>query len=137
MKRYLLAFSLLASFFLLTSSTNKIDLSILFNFRGGDPILPNQPFDYKNIEFPEHVIQEVGQQSTGSFDPSTITNNISNHEATLGRVLFVDKILSADNSLSCASCHKQEFAFAENVALSEGFEGALATRKNPNLNEGV
>ncbi|MCR9288078.1 MAG: hypothetical protein NXI23_11915 [Bacteroidetes bacterium] len=61
MKRYLLAFSLLASFFLLTSSTNKIDLSILFNFRGGDPILPNQPFDYKNIEFPEHVIQEVGQ----------------------------------------------------------------------------
>ncbi|MCR9288077.1 MAG: cytochrome-c peroxidase [Bacteroidetes bacterium] len=62
---------------------------------------------------------------------------MSNHEATLGRVLFVDKILSADNSLSCASCHKQEFAFAENVALSEGFEGALATRKNPNLNEGV
>lgn len=135
MKRFVLAFSLLSGFFLFTSSTDKLDFSYFLNLLGNEPVLPDQPFDYKNIEFPEHIVEEVGQWSTGSFNPNSITNNISNDGATLGRVLFYDKILSADNSLSCASCHKQEFAFADDVALSEGFEGALTTRNSPNLND--
>ena len=40
--------------------------------------------------------------------------------ATLGRVLFYDKTLSEDRTISCASCHKQELAFADNVAFSQG-----------------
>src|SRR5688572_26365716 len=38
-------------------------------------------------------------------------NMIVDSKATLGRVLFYDKNLSIDNSISCASCHKQAFAF--------------------------
>ena len=34
--------------------------------------------------------------------------------ATLGRVLFYDKQLSINNTVSCASCHKQSIAFADN-----------------------
>jgi cytochrome c peroxidase len=40
-------------------------------------------------------------------------NTISNAKATIGRVLFYDKNLSINNTISCASCHKQEFAFSD------------------------
>src|ERR1700754_858002 len=40
--------------------------------------------------------------------------------AALGEKLFFDPILSRDRSVSCASCHKPEHAFADNVALSPG-----------------
>jgi cytochrome c peroxidase len=53
----------------------------------------------------------------------------SNEMATLGRVLFYDRSLSVNNSLSCASCHKQSLAFADNVAFSVGFENRV-TRRN-------
>jgi cytochrome c peroxidase len=46
----------------------------------------------------------------------------------LGRVLFYDKSLSANNSISCGSCHKQQFAFGDNVRFSKGFEGGLTLR---------
>ncbi|MEL6925205.1 MAG: cytochrome c peroxidase, partial [Bacteroidota bacterium] len=55
---------------------------------------------------------------------------ISSSKATLGRVLFYDTKLSANNSVSCASCHDQEKAFADPVALSEGFEGKATLRNS-------
>lgn len=51
-------------------------------------------------------------------------------KAVLGRVLFYDKHLSVNNAVACASCHKQEFAFADNVAASRGFEGRLTGRNS-------
>lgn len=54
-----------------------------------------------------------------------------NHRATLGRVLFYDGHLSVNNAVSCASCHKQELAFADDVAFSRGFEGKLTGRNSP------
>ena len=32
-------------------------------------------------------------------------------KAELGKLLFFDSILSSDKTISCASCHKPEFAF--------------------------
>lgn len=52
-----------------------------------------------------------------------INNPTTNHGATLGRVLFYDKTLSINNTISCAFCHKQEFSFADNVAKSQGVNG--------------
>ena len=49
---------------------------------------------------------------------------------TLGRVLFYDNNLSVNNSVSCASCHKQALAFADNVAFSRGFENRLTARNS-------
>lgn len=40
----------------------------------------------------------------------------------LGRMLFYDDLLSKDNSLSCAGCHLQEFAFSDTARLSIGVE---------------
>ena len=51
----------------------------------------------------------------------------------LGEKLFFDPILSLDNTISCASCHKPEFAFADNVAISPGVGGAMGTRNAPSV----
>lgn len=48
----------------------------------------------------------------------------------LGRALFYDKVLSKNNTISCASCHKQAYAFADNSALSTGFEGRKTARNS-------
>lgn len=51
--------------------------------------------------------------------------------AALGEKLFFDPILSADRTVSCASCHKPEHAFADNVAASRGIGGHLTSRNTP------
>ncbi len=55
---------------------------------------------------------------------------ISNEAARLGRLLFYDVRLSSNNKVSCGSCHKQELAFSDNVALSTGFNGGLTGRNS-------
>lgn len=51
----------------------------------------------------------------------------------LGEKLFFDKLLSVDESISCASCHKPEFAFADNLVLSQGVKGRLGERNTPSV----
>lgn len=50
-------------------------------------------------------------------------NPITDKGATLGRMLFYDKNLSKNNTISCSSCHKQELAFGDNVVASTGVNG--------------
>lgn len=47
----------------------------------------------------------------------------------LGRMLFYEKKLSKDNSISCASCHRQENAFTDPERLSKGVDGTLGKRQ--------
>ncbi len=49
----------------------------------------------------------------------------------LGEMLFFDPILSEDSSVSCASCHKPQFAFADTTPFSKGVHGKLGTRNTP------
>lgn len=49
----------------------------------------------------------------------------------LGEMLFNDPILSLDSTISCASCHRPEFAFADTTALSKGIGGHLTRRNTP------
>jgi cytochrome c peroxidase len=51
----------------------------------------------------------------------------------LGRMLFYEKKLSADNTLSCASCHQQDKAFTDGKALSIGVDHMLASRNSMSL----
>lgn len=50
---------------------------------------------------------------------------------SLGERLFSDPILSLDRTISCASCHIPEFAFADTVAFSRGISGQLGGRNTP------
>jgi cytochrome c peroxidase len=51
----------------------------------------------------------------------------------LGRRLFYEKRLSANNSISCASCHQQTHAFADDRAFSLGFDGTPTKRNAMSL----
>lgn len=55
------------------------------------------------------------------------------NKAELGKLLFFDPILSKDSSISCASCHKPEFAFADNVAISPGINDRKGRRNAPSV----
>jgi len=51
----------------------------------------------------------------------------------LGRMLFYETQLSADNSISCASCHQQEFAFTDGQQFASGIGGATFRRNAMSL----
>lgn len=53
--------------------------------------------------------------------------------ANLGRLLFYDPILSGNNSMNCASCHKQENAFSDINRFSVGIDGNFGTRQSMSL----
>lgn len=55
-------------------------------------------------------------------------NPISDAGATLGRVLFYDKKLSANSTVACGSCHHQSFAFSDTARLSTGLFGGVTGR---------
>lgn len=78
----------------------------------GANINPNNLANYANQSIPSYILID-----------NTDGNPITDKGATLGRVLFYDKNLSSNNTISCASCHKQEFAFGDTAPLSQGVNG--------------
>ncbi|WP_298238689.1 cytochrome c peroxidase [uncultured Algibacter sp.] len=48
----------------------------------------------------------------------------------LGKKLFFDPILSADNSQACADCHAPENAFSDSDRFSDGIDGSLGNRNS-------
>ena len=51
----------------------------------------------------------------------------------VGKRLFFDPILSADSTVSCASCHAPERAFTDGVAVSVGVGDRPGRRNSPSL----
>ena len=86
------------------------------------PNLPASPFNY-SITYPAFI-----QATLSANDNTPADNIITNDGATLGRVLFYDKHLSKNNTISCGSCHKPETSFSDNAILSKGFNDGLTAR---------
>ncbi len=78
----------------------------------GTKIDLNNLANYANQMIPSYITK----------DNSTL-NPVTNKGATLGRVLFYDKNLSSNNTISCASCHQQANAFSDVVVASVGVNG--------------
>ncbi|MDA8886354.1 cytochrome-c peroxidase [Bacteroidia bacterium] len=74
--------------------------------------------DINNL--PNYATQSIPAYITKD---NTAGNEITDKGATLGRVLFYDKMLSVDNTVACATCHKQELAFSDADAASTGVNG--------------
>lgn len=51
----------------------------------------------------------------------------------LGEAIFFDPILSRDSTISCASCHIPEFAFADTVPVSVGVHNRNGDRNTPSV----
>ena len=68
------------------------------------------------------------------FGSSFIGNSSEKYSVvTLGKLLFSEKILSKDSSVSCASCHKPAFAFADTAAFSKGINNHFTGRNTPSV----
>jgi cytochrome c peroxidase len=95
--------------------------------------LPDQAYNYADPELPAFF----------NLDPNTEeintpgNNPITDWGATLGRVLFYDVNLSANNTISCASCHEQSAGFSDSHQFSEGFEGGETGRNSMGLSNSM
>lgn len=78
----------------------------------GSSVDLNNLANYANQEVPSYILKDNSQG-----------NSITDKGATLGRVLFYDTNLSSNNTVSCASCHKQELAFSDTNVASIGVNG--------------
>ncbi len=87
------------------------DTNVLQNVFGADFSMDNLP-DYANQAIPDYIEQD----NTGN-------NTITDEKAMLGRILFYDRNLSVDNTISCSSCHQQAFAFGDLDMVSTGVNG--------------
>ena len=91
--------------------------------------LPATPYQYESLDLPAHFNAPNAQR----FDTTPPDNPVTNAGATLGRVLFYDTRLSANNTVSCGSCHVQKHAFVDPERFSRGFAGGRTDRHAMNL----
>ncbi|RNC86091.1 MAG: cytochrome-c peroxidase [Balneola sp.] len=91
--------------------------------------LPDQAYNYADPDLPAFFNQNDNEEQ----DNTPNNNPVTDWGATLGRVLFYDVNLSANNTISCASCHVQEDGFSDPNQFSEGFEGGLTGRNSMGL----
>lgn len=85
---------------------------------------PYSTYDYATLDLPPHLA------GWSALDNTPGSNPIDNAIATLGRVLFYDRELSQNRTVSCGSCHHQSLAFADTGAFSPGFLGVLTDRNS-------
>ena len=57
-------------------------------------------------------------------------NPLTQEGVALGKKLFFDKILSGNNTQSCASCHQQLKSFTDETRFSKGIDGNLGFRNS-------
>ena len=105
-----------------TTTTTTTDPYAAIKLAFGTNIDPTILENYANQGKPAYIVK------------NNLGNNaITDKTATLGRVLFYDKNLSINNTISCASCHKQNFAFGDTALVSAGVEGGLTIRHSMRL----
>ncbi|MFN8885724.1 cytochrome-c peroxidase [Gemmatimonas sp.] len=99
------------------------------------PVLPSALLAYSDarLPLPRHFTGPSGGPPAIAADNTPASNVTTDAGATLGRVLFYDRRLSVNSRVSCASCHRQEFAFSDTARLSRGFDGGLTTRHSMGL----
>lgn len=78
------------------------------------------PYDLK---IPEHFPNSLAESG----------NPLTQEGVELGRRLFYDPILSENNKMSCASCHKQEKGFSDSKRFSLGAKGVDGRRTSMSL----
>ncbi len=86
-------------------------LAFVIGCKSDDPTPISEPYDFN---YPVYYGNDINEPSD---NPTTVDGVI------LGRKLFYEKMLSADSTVSCASCHQQQYAFTDGLAFSEGING--------------
>lgn len=80
-------------------------------------------------EFPMTIESPLGMPPI----PWPVDNPYSPEKAELGRLLYFDKRLSSDGTVSCASCHDPRLTFADRKKVAIGIFGHSGTRHSPTV----
>jgi len=96
------------------------------------PELPGSQIPFTNPNAtPYDMVSQIppffGMMPLPANDPMTV------EAISLGRYLFWDKKLSADNTISCGSCHLPSHAFSDPQTFSIGVNGAIGARQSMTL----
>ena len=91
--------------------------------------LPDISHNYSDPDLPAHFNTAQVQ----GFDNTPLDNIVTDEIATLGRVLFYEKQLSANATVACASCHLQVNGFSDPNQFSIGFQGVTTPRNSMGL----
>lgn len=99
------------------------------------PQLPGAPFRYSDqgVPLPAHFLAQALGGTVVATDNAPAGNPITDAGAALGRVLFFDRRLSANDAVSCASCHQQAAGFSDTAKVSRGFRGEFTGRHSMGL----
>jgi cytochrome c peroxidase len=93
------------------------------------PITQNQSFPFVEAAFGSklnlNALNNYANQTIPVYigKDNSQANRVTDKGATLGRVLFYDKNLSANNTISCSNCHSQANAFGDANVASTGING--------------
>ena len=79
----------------------------------------------------DNPVRPLPEPPLGSPADFAATPWVTPEKVRLGRWLFHDPRLSADGTISCASCHRAAHGFSEPTAHSTGVRGKQGTRKAP------
>lgn len=93
------------------------------------PVAPTVPTD----TLPKELGFESSPNGFEELPPFPESNPYSAVKVQLGRKLFFDPILSSDNSVACASCHRPEVGFADTKKIAVGISGKTGTRNVPTI----
>ncbi len=111
-------------------SCTKVDIAAVNNTMNAvvDPFAATRAAFGTNIDFTN--LSNYANQTKPNYinNDNTGTDTIKDNKATLGRILFYDKNLSVNNTVACASCHKQAFAFSDTSLVSDGVFGGVTAR---------
>jgi cytochrome c peroxidase len=107
----------------------------------GQQTPPPPPPATQSVSPPQvHVVFRTNAQQRGPRLMSAMMpvgvpadNPHTDEKAALGKRLFFDKILSNDRTVSCATCHEPDRAFADTKALAVGISGRVGKRHSPAL----
>lgn len=87
--------------------------------------------DYESIVYDDPELSINIPVGFPELNNSFYTNKPTKYGVALGEKLFHEKRFSADNTISCASCHIQSSAFADNNVQAIGIDGRIGLRNTP------
>ncbi|MBA6391803.1 cytochrome-c peroxidase [Colwellia sp. BRX10-3] len=79
-------------------------------------------YTQQNKKLDTHLVEFTAPFVFGRFNLPE-NNPLTQESVLLGRRLFYDPILSSNNQVSCATCHKQALAFTDGLKTSVGISG--------------
>ncbi len=103
---------------------------ILFRFTSQVPTLGAEKEKLKQQIF---AISQSEPLRTGAFSPLPKHTSANPEKARLGKMLFEDKRLSKDDSLSCASCHDLYHGGANSLKTAVGIRGQIGEVNTPTV----